>query len=69
MPNKKTKAKTKKSAAKRFKVTGTGKVMRRPTRQSHFLAKQTGKQRRNKRKLVEVSKSEAKQIKRLLQNK
>jgi len=58
--------KTRKSISKRFKITKTGKVLRRPTGIDHFLAKKTGKQIRHKRKLVEVSKAEAKKIKRLL---
>ena len=63
---KKNKLKTKKAAAKRFKVTSSGKIMRRVSGQSHFNAKMSGKKRRNKRKWVEVSKTELKQIKRLL---
>ncbi|MDX1607960.1 MAG: 50S ribosomal protein L35 [Candidatus Spechtbacterales bacterium] len=63
---KKNKLKTKKAAAKRFKVTANGKIMRRVSGQSHFNSKMSGKKRRNKRKWVEVSKSELKAIKRLL---
>ncbi|MDX1535694.1 MAG: 50S ribosomal protein L35 [Candidatus Spechtbacterales bacterium] len=63
---KKRKLKTKKAVAKRFKVTATGKIMRRPTGQGHFNAKEGGKKRRSKRKLVPVSKAEAKKLKRLL---
>lgn len=60
------KLKTKKSVAKRFKVTASGKIMRRPSGVSHFNAKLSGKQRRRKRKLIPVSKAEMKTIKRLL---
>jgi large subunit ribosomal protein L35 len=58
--------KTRKSILKRFKITKTGKVLRRPTGQNHYLVKQSGKKRRAKRKLVEVSKWEAKKIVKLL---
>lgn len=63
---KKQKLKTKKSAAKRFKITKTGKIMRKVSRQSHLNAKQSAKQRRGKRKLVQVSKSEAKKLRKLM---
>lgn len=62
------KAKTRKSVSKRFKFTKTGKVLRRKTGQDHSRAKMTGKQVRKGRKWVEVSKSETKKIKRLLNN-
>src|SRR3989344_2263049 len=42
--------KTRKSFVKRFKITKTGKVLRRATGQNHFRAKQTGKERRNKKR-------------------
>jgi large subunit ribosomal protein L35 len=58
--------KTRKSIKKRFKVTKTGKILRRPTHLDHYLAKKSGKKTRQSRKLKEVSKSEVKQIKRLL---
>ncbi len=55
--------KTRKSVTKRFKVTKTGKVLRRPVGQDHYLAKKSSKKRRRNRKWVEVSKWEAKKIK------
>ncbi|MCD6270943.1 50S ribosomal protein L35 [bacterium] len=60
------KAKTRKSILKRFKITKTGKVLRRATGQNHFRAKKPGKLKREKRKWVELSKDEAKIIKRFL---
>jgi len=60
------KAKTRKSIKKRFKITKTGKVLRRPTGLDHYRAKKSGKKKRGSRKLVEVSKPEAKKIKKLL---
>ena len=39
--------KTKRAAAKRFKVTGTGKLKRNKAYKSHILTKKTKKQKRN----------------------
>ena len=64
--SKKNKLKTKKSVTKRFKITGTGKLLHRPISQSHFNAKQSGNKRRQKRKLVLVAKSDMKALKRLI---
>lgn len=58
--------KTRKSISKRFKITKTGKVLRRPCGQDHFRAKKTGKQIRKSRKWVRVSKPLEKKIKKLL---
>jgi large subunit ribosomal protein L35 len=60
------KRKTNKSAAKRFKVTGTGKVMRRHSHARHILTK---KPRKRVRKLVAtdlVSKSDTARVKKML---
>jgi len=57
--------KTRKSILKRFKITKTGKVLRRPTGLDHYRAKKSGKKIRRSRKWVKVSKSEAKRIKKL----
>ena len=58
--------KTRKSITKRFKITKTGKVLRRPTGLDHYRAKKPGKKVRKSRKWVEVSKAEGKKIKKLL---
>ncbi|OGZ19128.1 MAG: 50S ribosomal protein L35 [Candidatus Nealsonbacteria bacterium RBG_13_38_11] len=58
--------KTRKSIKKRFKITKTGKILRRPTQLNHYLAKKSGKKIRKSRKWKELSKSEVKKIKRLL---
>lgn len=60
------KMKTKKAAAKRFKVTGTGKLMKMKAYKSHILTKKTTKRKRNLRKEVEVDKSNVAQMKRIL---
>ncbi len=44
------KKKTKKAAAKRYKVTGTGKVRRRRAFKSHILTKKDPKRKRRLRK-------------------
>ena len=58
--------KTRKSIKKRFKITKTGKILRRPTGQNHYLAKKSGEKIRKSRKWVKVSKTEVKKIKKLL---
>ena len=61
-----TKRKTRKSITKRFKITKTGKILRRPTGQDHYRAKKSGKRIRKSRKWVHLSKPEAKKIKKLV---
>ena len=46
------KIKTNRSAAKRFKVTGTGKLKRNKAYRRHILTKKTTKNKRNLRKAV-----------------
>jgi large subunit ribosomal protein L35 len=58
--------KTRKSILKRFKITKTGKVLRRATGLNHYRAKKSGKRVRAGRKWIEVPKSEAKKIKKLI---
>ena len=58
--------KTRKSISKRFKITKTGKVLRRLSGRDHFLAKKSGERKRIAKKWVMVSKPEAKIIKKLL---
>lgn len=60
------KTKTRKSLTKRFKVTKTGKVLRRASGQDHLLSKQSGSKRRALRKWVNVSEPESKKIKKIL---
>ena len=58
------KMKTKRAAAKRFKTTGTGKLMK--TNKSHILNKKSTKRKRTLRKAVEVDATNAKMMKRML---
>jgi len=60
------KGKTRKSLTKRFKVTKTGKVLRRAVGQDHLLSKQSSNKRRGLRKMVKMSEAEAKKIRKLL---
>lgn len=58
--------KTRKSIKKRFKITKSGKVLHRAPGQNHFRSKKSGKQIRQKRKLVELDKNIAKKVKKAL---
>ena len=58
--------KTKSAAAKRFKVTGTGKLMKMKAYKSHILTKKTTKRKRNLRKAVEIDKSNLAPMKKIL---
>jgi len=58
--------KTRKSLTKRFKITKTGKVLRRATGQDHFLAKKTSKKKRQFKKWIEMPAPLAKKIKKLI---
>ena len=60
------KLKTKKAAAKRFKVTGTGKLKRNKANKSHILTKKTTKRKRNLRKATMTDKTNEKNMKKIL---
>ena len=60
------KLKTSRSAKKRFRKTGTGKVRRHQAFTSHILTKKTTKRKRSLRKGALVHPSDEKRIKRLL---
>jgi len=60
------KMKTHSSAKKRFKVTGTGKIMRRQARTSHLMRKKTKKAKLNLRHAASVSQADVKRIRQLL---
>jgi large subunit ribosomal protein L35 len=60
------KQKTNSSAKKRFKVTGTGRVLRRRAMKSHNLEKKSAKRRRKFRSNVEVHSSDSREARRLL---
>lgn len=60
------KMKTKSSAAKRFKVTGSGKLMRNKTNRNHILTKKSPKRKRNLRKQTLVDDSNVKTMKKIM---
>jgi large subunit ribosomal protein L35 len=60
------KTKTKSAAKKRFKVTGTGKIMRRPTMRSHNLEHKSSKRKRGFRKERELTGADTNALKKML---
>lgn len=60
------KMKSNRSAAKRFRLTATGKVRRNRAFVRHILTKKTRKRKRNLRHSVIVSAADAPRIKKLL---
>jgi len=62
MPKQKTHSATK----KRFKLTGTGKVLRRRAMKSHLLEKKSAKRKRGFRKQAGVHGADVREVKKLL---
>ena len=60
------KMKTNRAAAKRFKVTGTGKLKRSKAYKRHILTKKTRKTKRNLRKAAIVDMTNVKAMKKIL---
>ena len=60
------KMKTKKAAAKRFKLTGTGKLKRSKAYKRHILTKKTTKTKRNLRRPAMVDATNVKNMKKIL---
>jgi len=60
------KMKTNRGAAKRFKTTGSGKIVRNKAFSSHILTKKTTKRKRGLRKSTLVDSTNKKQIARLI---
>lgn len=61
------KMKTKRGAAKRFKLTATGKVKRHKANTSHILTTKKRKRKRNLRHATTVKGGNAKRIRQVLQ--
>lgn len=55
-----------KAILKRFKITGTGKILRRTIGLNHYLAKKSGARGRRSRKWLPLHKSEFKRIKKII---
>lgn len=60
------KLKTNRSAAKRFKVTGTGKIVRRRSHARHILTKKPRKRVRKLTSPALVSKADSKRVRKML---
>jgi len=60
------KMKTHRGAAKRFKVTGSGKLMRRKAFRNHILEKKPSKRTRRLKREAEVLGGDRDQVRRLL---
>jgi large subunit ribosomal protein L35 len=60
------KMKTNRGAAKRFKTTGSGKIVRNKAYSSHILTKKSTKRKRNLRKSGLVDSANLKQVSRLI---
>lgn len=60
------KMKTKRAAAKRFKTTGTGKLMKMKANKSHILNKKSTKRKRNLRQAAMTDATNVKNMKKIL---
>ena len=60
------KIKTNRAAAKRFKVTGTGKLKRNKAYKSHILTKKSAKRKRNLRKATITDATNVKNMKKAM---
>lgn len=58
--------KTSRAAAKRFKVSGTGKLIRNKAYKSHILTKKSTKRKRNLRQDIVTDPTNAKNMKKIL---
>ena len=59
------KLKTSRAAAKRFKMTGTGKLVRNKAYKSHILTKKSTKRKRNLRKDIVADATNSKVMKKI----
>lgn len=60
------KMKTKRAAAKRFKKTGTGKLMRFKANKRHILTKKSTKRKRNLRQPIVADETNVKTMKKIM---
>lgn len=63
MPKAIARSKTKKAVAKRFKITGTGKVMRSRAGRRHLLSSKSSKRKRQLGKSVVLDKTDEARVK------
>ena len=62
------KIKTNRAAAKRFKRSGTGKILMAKSGRHHFMIRKSAKRKRSLRQSGSVYRTDAKMIRRLLPN-
>ncbi len=62
MPKSVARRKTKKSVAKRFKITGTGKILRMQSSKRHILVTKSAKRKRQLAKAALVDKTDMKRV-------
>jgi len=60
------KLKTHRGAAKRFKITGSGKIKKNHAFKSHILETKSAKRKRNLRKAEVISSGDERRVKRML---
>ena len=60
------KMKTDRGAAKRFKITGTGRIRRRRANRSHLLEKKPSRRTRRLGREVDVASADRREVRRLL---
>jgi large subunit ribosomal protein L35 len=63
MPKSISRSKTRKAVAKRFKITGTGKVRRQHASRRHLLSSKSAKRKRHMAKSAEVHHTDTARIK------
>jgi large subunit ribosomal protein L35 len=66
MPRSIARRKTKKAAAKRFKITGTGKILRSQSSKRHLLSSRNAKSKRQLAKRALVDKTDMARVKECL---
>ena len=62
------KVKTRRAAAKRFSITGSGEFKRNKAFKSHILEKKTRKRKRNLRKAALIAEADHKRVRKMLPN-
>ena len=60
------KMKTRRAAAKRFKITGSGRIKRNKANHSHMLIRRSNSAKRKMRKAALVDSTEEKRVRRML---
>ncbi len=58
--------KTKRAAAKRFKITGSGKISRRHSHHSHILTKKSRKRKRKLKDWAGLSSADKRRVRKML---